>query len=128
MCRKFMYLISFVLLLCLTLTSTASAELVGWWKLDEGTGTAFLDSTSYFNDGTINPWNATKVVWTANGYKNSALDFISATGPFAYCDAPIKTGLLDMQNATASFWMNIPKTFQAWGIIFDLLMPTARTA
>ena len=121
MCRKFMYLISFVLLLCLTLTSTASAELVGWWKLDEGTGTAFLDSTSYFNDGTINPWNATKVVWTANGYKNSALDFISATGPFAYCDAPIKTGLLDMQNATASFWMNIPKTFQAWGIIFDLL-------
>jgi hypothetical protein len=120
MCKRMIFL-SFILMLGLTLASTADAELIGWWKLDEGSGTEFWDETDYWHDGTINPWDETKVRWTTDGYDSNALDFVSATGPFPMCDAPITAGLLDMQDATASFWMNIPRAYQAWGIIFDLL-------
>lgn len=43
--RKLIYLISFVLVLSLTLTSPAYAELVGWWKFDDGSGTTAIDSS-----------------------------------------------------------------------------------
>ncbi|MFZ2148638.1 MAG: LamG domain-containing protein, partial [Sedimentisphaerales bacterium] len=53
MCRKMICLISFVLVLGLTLTSTASAELVAWWRFDEGSGTTAMDSSGNGNDGTL---------------------------------------------------------------------------
>ncbi|MHC4558216.1 MAG: LamG-like jellyroll fold domain-containing protein [Planctomycetota bacterium] len=53
MCRKLIYLISLVLVLGLTLTSPADAELVGWWRFDEGSGTVASDGSGYGNDGTI---------------------------------------------------------------------------
>ncbi len=53
MSRKLVCLISFVLVLGLTLTNTASAELVGWWKLDEGSGTTAYDSSGNGHDGTL---------------------------------------------------------------------------
>jgi len=48
-----MYSVSFLLVLSLTLTNTASAELVGWWKLDDGSGTTAFDSSGNGNDGTL---------------------------------------------------------------------------
>ncbi len=53
MCKKLIYLVSFVLVLSVALTSTAIAELVGWWRLDEGSGTTALDLSEYGNDGTL---------------------------------------------------------------------------
>ncbi len=53
MCTKLIYLVSFILVLGLTLTNSASAELVGWWKLDDGSGTTALDSSGNGNDGTL---------------------------------------------------------------------------
>ncbi len=53
MCKKLFYLVSFVLILSLTFTNTASAELVGWWRLDEGSGTIAYDSSDYGRDGTL---------------------------------------------------------------------------
>ncbi len=44
---------SFVLFLGLALSNSASAELVGWWKLDEGSGTTAFDSSGNGNDGTL---------------------------------------------------------------------------
>ena len=44
------------LLLCvfvLNMTGHASAELVGYWKFDEGAGTTVLDSSPYGNDGDL---------------------------------------------------------------------------
>ena len=38
MSRKLIYLTSLVLVINLTLISTANAELVGYWKFDEGSG------------------------------------------------------------------------------------------
>jgi hypothetical protein len=53
MCRKLMYIGSFLLVFNLTLINTASAELVGWWKLDDGSGNIAFDSSGNGNDGTI---------------------------------------------------------------------------
>jgi len=120
MCRRMIFL-SFILMLGLTLASTANAELIGWWKLDEGSGVEFWDETDYWHDGTINPVNENQVRWTTEGYDANALEFVTATGPFTMCDAPITANLLNVSNASYSLWMNMPTTFQAWGIIFVLI-------
>jgi hypothetical protein len=49
------------------------ANLIGWWKLDEGSGTITVDSSIYGNDG-----NIIEAIWTTghpNDPCNSALDF-----------------------------------------------------
>ena len=53
MCRKLTYSVSFLLVLSLILTNTTSAELVGWWKLDDGSGATAFDSSGNGNDGTL---------------------------------------------------------------------------
>ncbi|MHC4118106.1 MAG: LamG domain-containing protein [Planctomycetota bacterium] len=58
------HLILFVLLLSFALTSTVQADLVGWWKLDDGTGTTAADASGGGNDGTLTgdpQWVAGKV-------------------------------------------------------------------
>jgi hypothetical protein len=62
MCKKMIYLVSFVLVL--SLVSNASADLVGYWKFDEGSGTIAYDSSGNGNDGTIQgdpQWVAGKI-------------------------------------------------------------------
>lgn len=118
MCKKS---ICWALVLAIGLSVVARAELVGYWKLNEGKGTTFLDETDYWTDGTIAPWDATRVKWSTAGHDANCLDFVSATGPFPMCDAPVKAGLLDIKEATVSFWMNMPASFQAWGPILVLL-------
>jgi len=64
MCKKLICLFSFVLLLSFVLTSGVRAELVGWWMLDEGSGTTVHDSSGSGNDGTFSgdpQWVAGKV-------------------------------------------------------------------
>jgi len=51
MCSKLVYLISFVLVLAVV--GEASADLVGYWKFDEGSGDIAVDVSGYGNDGTI---------------------------------------------------------------------------
>ncbi|MBA7572066.1 hypothetical protein ES708_13841 [subsurface metagenome] len=54
MSNKLIYLVSFVLLLGLVLTSVSKAadpDLVAYWKFDEGSGTTAFDSTGNGNDG-----------------------------------------------------------------------------
>ncbi|UCD49901.1 MAG: hypothetical protein JSW27_20520, partial [Phycisphaerales bacterium] len=51
MCKTLIYLISCVAVL--TLVGSASAELVGHWKLDEGSGTTAADSSGNGNHGTL---------------------------------------------------------------------------
>jgi hypothetical protein len=56
MFKKFILLVSVVLVLDLVITSGASAadpDLVGWWKLDEGSGDTATDLSRSSNDGTI---------------------------------------------------------------------------
>ena len=50
MFRQLMY---FVVALGMTLASTASADLVGHWKLDDGSGTVAADSSGNGHNGTL---------------------------------------------------------------------------
>jgi len=52
MCKKLIYLVSFVVVL--SIAGNASAELVAYWKFDEGSGTIAYDSSGNGNDGTFN--------------------------------------------------------------------------
>ena len=53
MCRRLIYLAAFILVSGLILAGTASAELVGWWKLDESSGNIAYDSSGNGNDGNL---------------------------------------------------------------------------
>ena len=57
MCKKLILLVSVVLVLDMVLISGAGAadpDLIGWWKLDEGSGDTATDLSASGNDGTIN--------------------------------------------------------------------------
>jgi hypothetical protein len=51
MCKKLIYVVSFVLVV--GLVNSATAELVGHWRFDEGTGDAANDSSGNGNHGTL---------------------------------------------------------------------------
>ncbi|MCJ7673795.1 MAG: hypothetical protein MUO33_01430, partial [Sedimentisphaerales bacterium] len=73
MCRKSVYLISFVLVLSLISTSSGQPvdpNLVGWWKLDEASGTTAADSSGNAHNGTLNG----NPQWVT-GYFGGALEF-----------------------------------------------------
>ncbi|MBW7988614.1 MAG: LamG domain-containing protein [Planctomycetes bacterium] len=64
MSKKLVFWVSFVLVFSFVLTNGARAELVGWWRLDEGSGTTAIDSSGSGNDGTFTgdpQWVAGKV-------------------------------------------------------------------
>ena len=70
MYRRLIYLVSLVVVLSIALTSTTKAELVGWWRFDEGSGTIANDSSGNGNDGTFNG----DPQWVV-GYFGGALEF-----------------------------------------------------
>jgi len=53
MSKKLICFVSFVLVLSVALMGTARAELVGWWRLDEGSGTTAYDFSGFGNDGAL---------------------------------------------------------------------------
>ncbi len=76
MCRQLIYLVSFVFVLCLVLTSVADAadpNLVIWWKLDDGGGTVAKDSSGNNSHGALKG----DPQWVT-GYYGGALDFDGA--------------------------------------------------
>ncbi|MBL7185610.1 MAG: LamG domain-containing protein [Phycisphaerae bacterium] len=102
MCKKLTYSFSFVLMLGLVLTSAADAELVGWWKLDDGSGTVAVDSSGYGRDGTI-----TNATWDAGKY-GAALAFDGT----AYVDLPADAWSSIEMQATFTFWAYGDPAFQ----------------
>jgi len=76
MCRKLIYLISFILVPSFVLPSVTSGVApdpdVGWWKFDEGSGSTALDSSGNGHDGTISGAEWTSPGWNSVGY---CLDF-----------------------------------------------------
>ncbi len=53
MCRKLMYLVSFALLLGIVPTRVADADLIGWWRFNEGSGDTANDSSGNDHHGTL---------------------------------------------------------------------------
>jgi hypothetical protein len=94
MSKKLIPLASAVILLGLVLTGAAEAELVGWWKLDEGAGTVAADSSGYGHDGTI-----TDATWETGQY-GAALGFNGS----AYVEFPAEAWSSIETQATFTFW------------------------
>src|SRR4030042_1000714 len=67
-------LICFVLVAVLVLSSAASAELVGWWKLDDGTGNVAVDSSGNGNDGVISGDPEWVAGWFGGALKFDGID------------------------------------------------------
>ncbi len=53
MSEKLNYVFPFVLVLGMVLTSTAKADLVAWWRFNEGAGDIAMDSSGNNHDGTL---------------------------------------------------------------------------
>jgi len=81
MCRKLIYLVSF--LLVLSIASNASADLVAYWKLDDGSGTTAKDSAGN-NDGTLQG-DATWVVgWIGAALELDGDDYVDCGNSDAF--------------------------------------------
>jgi hypothetical protein len=73
MCKKLVCLISFILVL--SAASSADADLVGHWTLDDGSGTTAIDISGNGNDGTLmdNP-DLENPTWIP-GIRGGAMEF-----------------------------------------------------
>ncbi len=87
MYRKSFFFVSLVIAISLTLTHTTQAELLGWWRFDEGSGITVNDYSGNEHHGTIEgtpQWG-----FGPTGF-GGALDFSQTQG--AYCDIFDPTG------------------------------------
>ena len=84
--------------------------LLGYWKLDEGTGTTAADVSSYGYDGTLNGGPA----WITD--TASAVDFYDPyalhldRSPADYVDIPGTTDIDNLQELTLSVWVRLDTT------------------
>jgi hypothetical protein len=111
MSKKLICLASFILLLGLVLTSAAKADLVGWWKFDDGQGSVALDSSGRGNHGEIHGGTE----WIA-GHYGGALRFEGQDG---YVDLPIGSLIASMDSTTIATWVHFSNEGGFWQRIFD---------
>jgi hypothetical protein len=97
MCRKLFYITLVVLLL--SLVGSASAELAGYWKFDEGSGTIAYDSSGNGNDGTFNG----DPQWVT-GYFGTALEF-DGSGDWLDCGSDPSLSISGAVTMTA--WIKV---------------------
>jgi len=103
MCRKLIYLISFVLML--SMAGNASAELVAYWTFDEGSGDIAYDSSGNGNNGTING-----AKWDAGKYGNALL----FNAQDNYVEVPTSDSLEITPNVTIAAWINWIDAGDTW--------------
>ena len=96
MCKNLIYLIPIVLVL--SMTSTASAELVAHWQFDDGSGTTAVDSSGNGHDGTL----LLDPLWVAGKY-GGALEFAGLSGQRVEMEG--YDGILGTQNRTVMAWV-----------------------
>jgi len=89
-----------VLFLGLASTNSTSAELIGWWRLDEGSGTMAVDSSGYGNDARFEG----APVWVDDGKLGKALRF---NGSSDYLAAPDSESLdINADQLSIAAWIN----------------------
>lgn len=102
-----------MLLLCLTLTTPAYAtpdvttNLVGWWKLDETSGTTVADSSGNGNSGTMT--NMTADAYTRDGALGKALDLTTGT---RYITIANESNFDFSTSFSVSAWVNFTIAYQ----------------
>jgi len=102
--KKLIFLVSLVFVLGSAWTSSAEAaipDLVGWWKLDEGSGTIAADSSGNGMDGTL----VSDPVWRQDGVHNGCLFF---DGAQSHVRVPNQDSLNPGDGSfTFAFWANV---------------------
>jgi len=113
MCKKLILLVSIVLVLDMVLISGAGAadpDLIGWWKLDEGTGNTATDLSASGNDGTINNAAAGGLgsggsVWVNDPERGMVLSFNGNNSGGAYVSTKLIIPKMTLENDfTWAFW------------------------
>ncbi len=102
MSKRLFFIISFLLVSSLILTSNAGAGLVGWWKLDDGAGTVATDSAGDY-DGTL----IGNAAWV-DGMLGGALSF-DGDGDYVDC------GNDPIFNPSGSFGITLWAYIADWG-------------
>ncbi|HUT47238.1 MAG TPA: LamG domain-containing protein [Sedimentisphaerales bacterium] len=96
MYRNLIWLFSFILVL--SMAGNVSAELVGYWNFDEGSGAVAVDSSGNGNDGTFNG----DPQWVV-GYFGRALEFDGSDDWLDCGNNPT----LEITTWTITFWVNV---------------------
>ncbi|HUV64648.1 MAG TPA: LamG-like jellyroll fold domain-containing protein [Sedimentisphaerales bacterium] len=112
MCEKLTRLAAFVFVLSLVAPSIGEAadpNLVGWWRFNDGSGTAAIDSSGNDHHGVLvdNP------VWIS-GIQGGALQFTGGN----HVAVPGYDGVLGSRARTSAAWLNVTKTSASiitWG-------------
>jgi len=92
-------------------TDPGAANLVGYWKLDDGSGTTADDSSVNSNNGAVHG----DPKWVT-GYDGGALDF---DGYNDYVELPIGSLINSLTNSTFAMWVDFSNAGGAWQRIFD---------
>lgn len=88
-----------------TVQVTPDESFVGWWKLDEGSGTLAVDSSGNGNDGT---WTGTQS-GNAGYYHTDGAPTFDFAGSFSSGDDVVTISSIDIGEArTIAFWAYIP--------------------
>lgn len=98
MCRKLIFLISFVFVLGLATTAAEAADpsLVAYWNFDEGSGTTAYDSSNNGYDGTL----VGGVTWV-EGRFGGGIELDGSSGYVSVPDFTLTTGTI-----TFVIWLN----------------------
>ncbi len=115
MCTRLVCLISLVLIGGLTVANPAQAELVGWWKLDETSGTIASDSSGNGHHGTL----VGSPQWLA-GYFGGALEFAGDPDMIA---VPYSAQLNPENQFTVMLWANVAPGGTGWRAPFSSRVP-----
>ncbi len=99
MSKKLICFASFVLVLSVVLMGTARAELVGWWRFDEGSGTTAYDFSGIGNDGTL----LNDAGWGVGYLSNSA---VLLDGDDDFVEVPHADILTVDNEVTVMAWIN----------------------
>ncbi len=105
MSRNLICLISFVLVL--GLVNSASADMMAYWKFDEGSGDTVEDLSGNGNHGTIE-----NAVWVGDAILGTALQFDGQTARVVVPDSPSlhpQTG-----DITIEAWVNVASDPKTW--------------
>jgi len=114
MCKKLILLVSVVLVLDMVLISGAGAadpDLIGWWKLDEGSGDTAADLSASGNDGAINKTAAGGLgdggsAWFNDPERGMVLSFNGDDATGAYVDTDLILPAMTMESDfTWAFWV-----------------------
>jgi len=125
MYRAFMYLVFTAFCLGFIFVGAARSDLVGWWKLDEGSGITATDSSGNGNDGTLTEGAAGFPEWktTVGDFRvgTAALEFHGGTaageGDLIDCG---NSPLFDItDNITFALWVKIEAFTMTYQYVFS---------